>query len=77
MTFFGENRASEEVKHHIHESPWTMLLPLVVLAFFSAFGGVMFHTSFVEAPEALEQLAIRNVPFAHENSLKSADTLNT
>ncbi|MEZ4388386.1 MAG: hypothetical protein R3D98_12595 [Candidatus Krumholzibacteriia bacterium] len=32
MTFFGENRASDEVKKHLHESPLTMTLPLIVLA---------------------------------------------
>jgi len=39
LTFFGENRASEEVKHHIHESPVSMTLPLVVLAVLSLAGG--------------------------------------
>ncbi|MCP4570730.1 MAG: NADH-quinone oxidoreductase subunit L [bacterium] len=39
LTFFGENRASPEVKHHIHESPLTMTLPLVVLAVLSLVGG--------------------------------------
>ncbi len=38
-TFFGECRASEEVKHHIHESPKIMTLPLVVLAILSVVGG--------------------------------------
>jgi NADH-quinone oxidoreductase subunit L len=39
LTFFGENRASAEVKSHIHESPYTMTLPLVVLAILSLVGG--------------------------------------
>jgi NADH-quinone oxidoreductase subunit L len=39
LTFFGKNRASDEVQHHIHESPWTMTLPLVVLAVLSLTGG--------------------------------------
>ncbi|MBD3222671.1 NADH-quinone oxidoreductase subunit L [bacterium] len=39
LTFFGENRASAEVQSHIHESPWTMTLPLVVLAVLSFGGG--------------------------------------
>jgi NADH-quinone oxidoreductase subunit L len=63
LTFSGENRASDEVKHHIHESPWTMLLPLVVLAFLSLAGGKLFEHAFVEDP--LEKLDIRNVAF-HE-----------
>jgi NADH-quinone oxidoreductase subunit L len=32
LVFWGESRADEETKAHIHESPWTMTLPLVVLA---------------------------------------------
>ncbi|MGD9549048.1 MAG: NADH-quinone oxidoreductase subunit L [Candidatus Krumholzibacteriia bacterium] len=39
LTFFGENRASAEVKHHIHESPVTMTGPLVILAVLSVVGG--------------------------------------
>ncbi len=39
LTFHGENRASSEVRHHIHESPWTMTMPLVVLAVLSVVGG--------------------------------------
>jgi NADH-quinone oxidoreductase subunit L len=39
MTFFGENRASPEIKAHLHESPLTMTLPLVVLAVLSVAGG--------------------------------------
>ncbi|MFI5183285.1 MAG: NADH-quinone oxidoreductase subunit L [Vicinamibacteria bacterium] len=32
LTFFGSFRGSHEAEHHVHESPWTMLGPLVVLA---------------------------------------------
>jgi NADH-quinone oxidoreductase subunit L len=32
MTFHGEPRADEETMHHAHESPWVMLIPLLVLA---------------------------------------------
>ncbi len=32
MTFFGSFRGSHEAEHHVHESPWTMLGPLVILA---------------------------------------------
>ena len=39
LTFFGENRASDEVKSHIHESPATMTMPLVILAVLSITGG--------------------------------------
>ncbi len=39
LTFYGSNRASEEVRHHIHESPATMTAPLVILAVLSVVGG--------------------------------------
>jgi NADH-quinone oxidoreductase subunit L len=38
-TFHGECRASEEVKHHIHESPKVMTIPLMILAGLSVVGG--------------------------------------
>ena len=39
MTFHGESRVDREVAHHIHESPRTMLVPLVILAALSFAGG--------------------------------------
>jgi len=39
LTFFGENRASQEVRDHIHESPLTMTGPLMILAVLSVVGG--------------------------------------
>jgi len=39
LTFHGTNRASEDVRKHIHESPVSMTLPLVVLAVLSIGGG--------------------------------------
>ncbi len=47
LTFSGTNRASEEVKQHIHESPSSMTIPLIVLAVLSVIGG------FMGIPEAL------------------------
>ena len=39
MTFHGTSRVDHEVEHHIHESPRSMLLPLVILAGLSIVGG--------------------------------------
>src|SRR5512135_794654 len=39
MTFWGESRADEHVKHHIHESPRIMTVPLMVLMGLSIIGG--------------------------------------
>jgi NADH-quinone oxidoreductase subunit L len=41
LTFSGTTRASEEVKHHIHESPKSMTVPLMILAVLSLIGGFM------------------------------------
>src|SRR5674476_637505 len=41
MTFFGECRASEEVRHHIHESAKVMTIPLVLLAIPAALLGLV------------------------------------
>lgn len=41
LTFYGTNRATPEVQHHIHESPKSMTVPLIVLSVLSAIGGFM------------------------------------
>ncbi|HEY8404517.1 MAG TPA: NADH-quinone oxidoreductase subunit L [Flavobacteriales bacterium] len=39
LTFHGEFRGSEDQKHHLHESPKNMTIPLVILAVLSIVGG--------------------------------------
>jgi len=39
LTFNGKSRVEPEVEHHIHESPRSMLIPLVILAVLSIVGG--------------------------------------
>src|SRR3984957_9407137 len=39
MTFFGQSRVSHEAEHHLHESPASMTVPLMILAFLSIVGG--------------------------------------
>ena len=39
LTFFGEFRGGHEAEHHLHESPWSMIGPLVVLAVGSVVSG--------------------------------------
>lgn len=41
LTFHGEFRGTDEQKHHLHESPASMTVPLVVLAVLSVFGGLL------------------------------------
>ena len=45
ITFFGSFRGTEEQRLHVHESPATMTIPLIILAVFSVIGG------FVGVPE--------------------------
>ena len=47
LTFFGTSRASADTMSHVHESPQSITLPLIVLAVLSAIGG------FMGIPEAL------------------------
>jgi NADH-quinone oxidoreductase subunit L len=39
LTFFGGSRMDPEVEKHAHESPWTMTVPLSILAILSVAGG--------------------------------------
>jgi NADH-quinone oxidoreductase subunit L len=39
LTFFGQSRISEEARHHLHESPSSMTVPLIVLGILSIIGG--------------------------------------
>jgi len=41
LTFFGESRVEPEVEHHIHESPYSMTVPLMILAVLSVIGGLV------------------------------------
>ncbi len=63
LTFMGSFRGTDEQKHHLHESPWQMTMPLVILAILSLVGG------FVQLPHLFgghdflnEFLAKANVP---------------
>ncbi|MEQ8967170.1 MAG: NADH-quinone oxidoreductase subunit L [Azospirillaceae bacterium] len=48
LTFHGKPRADEKVMAHVHESPWVMLGPLVVLAAGSIFAGIIAYDAFVD-----------------------------
>jgi len=41
MTFHGNLRVDQHAREHIHESPYSMTVPLIILAFLSVFGGVV------------------------------------
>jgi NADH-quinone oxidoreductase subunit L len=41
LTFYGEERFDVHVKKHLHESPWQITVPLVLLAVGAAFAGFL------------------------------------
>jgi NADH-quinone oxidoreductase subunit L len=47
LAFFGKSRVSPDTLHHVHESPKSITIPLIVLAVLSVAGG------FMGVPEAL------------------------
>ncbi len=59
LTFFGRFRGDEHAAHHLHESPATMTVPLVVLAVLSAAGG------FLDVPHALGPVLGRHHELPH------------
>ncbi len=67
MTFHGATRADHETFHHVHESPWVILAPLVVLAAGSVFAGWLFYEQFVGAEMA--RFWGRSLFFAPDNEV--------
>ncbi len=51
LTFEGETRMGEETRHHIHESPPSMIIPLLILAVLSVIGG------YIDLPEFMGKIA--------------------
>lgn len=47
LTFWGNFRGTQEQKHHLHESPISMTMPLIILSVLSIIGG------FIGVPEVL------------------------
>ena len=54
MTFYGEQKTHPKAKDHVHESPWVITVPLVVLAALATVGG------FVGIPHAIDVLHVGN-----------------
>ncbi len=55
MTFLGANRTGEKERAHLHEAPWIMTGPLVVLGVLSLAGGALNLPHFVGGHAALER----------------------
>ncbi|HTO73226.1 MAG TPA: NADH-quinone oxidoreductase subunit L [Gemmatimonadales bacterium] len=54
MTFFGTNRTGSKEREHLHEAPWIMTGPLVVLGLLSLAGGILNLPAFVGGNHWLE-----------------------
>jgi NADH-quinone oxidoreductase subunit L len=54
MTFLGENRTGAEARRHLHEAPWIMTGPLVVLGLLTVIGGAINLPGFVGGHHWLE-----------------------
>jgi NADH-quinone oxidoreductase subunit L len=55
MTFLGTNRTGEREREHLHDAPWIMTGPLVVLGVLSALGGLLNLPPFLGGSAALER----------------------
>ena len=66
LTFYGEFRGTEKQAHHLHESPITMTLPLIILAVFSVAGGLINLPHFAGGNEFLAHWLAPLLPEAGE-----------
>jgi NADH-quinone oxidoreductase subunit L len=71
LTFFGEARGNKHTHDHAHESPWTMLVPLGVLAIGAVFAGVVWYNSFFGKTDEVGRFF--GVPYAVEESHAATD----
>ncbi|MFO0848915.1 MAG: NADH-quinone oxidoreductase subunit L [Gemmataceae bacterium] len=84
LTFHGELKTPPEAGHHVHESPWGMLVPLVVLAvgavvaglavepFTHSLSGLLGKTPAVQQANALVAHGSADAPVPHFNWLIAA-----
>ena len=66
LTFHGKPRADHHTMEHVHESPWVMLVPLILLAAGAVLTGIGFDHYFIgEAWPEFWQGAVVNGPNNH------------
>jgi NADH-quinone oxidoreductase subunit L len=76
ITFFGSFRGTEEQRHHVHESPAAMTIPLIVLAILSFAGGfVNIPEVFAHGGERLTEFLAPVVPNAEATVSHSTEWL--
>ena len=76
LTFFGSFRGTEAQRHHLHESPPQMTIPLIVLAVLSVIGGwVGVPEVFLHGGERLSQFLAPVVPTAEHQVSHSTELI--
>jgi len=66
LTFYGAEKGDKHAHEHAHESPWTMTVPLVVLAVGATFSGMYWYGDFFGANvEAFFGESVRNNPLTN------------
>jgi NADH-quinone oxidoreductase subunit L len=76
ITFNGAFRGTEEQRHHVHESPAAMTIPLIVLAVLSIVGGIVgVPEVFIHGGEKLSQFLAPVVPTAIHHIEHSTELL--
>lgn len=68
-TFLGQFRGTHEQKHHLHESPFAMTLPLILLAVASAIAGALGIPALMGGNHWLSHQLIPIIGEAHEAHL--------
>src|SRR5438128_10805434 len=71
LTFYGTPRYTEQEVHHVHESPNSMLMPLVILAFCSILAGFAGVPPVLGGDNHIQQFL---TPAAHEVKSESLGT---
>lgn len=75
ITFFGGFRGTEEQRHHVHESPVAMTIPLIVLAVLSVIGGFVNIPPLFGGGEKLTEFLAPVVPNAEATVSHSTEWL--
>ena len=76
ITFFGGFRGTEEQRHHVHESPAPMTIPLIILAILSVIGGfVGVPEVFIHGGDKLAAFLSPVIPVAHAEVSHSTEIM--
>jgi NADH-quinone oxidoreductase subunit L len=75
VTFFGDFRGTHEQAHHLHESPLSMTIPLVILAILAVVGGFLNvpHFMHLGSPEWMAHWFSAVIP-VHEHMTEMTST---